>query len=165
MPRVRPATLQARSWLTRKLSASACSCSAATAVSESGRIALGSVVSEALRNVRTPVLVLKAASELFVNGLVCVGVDFSPSSEAALVAAAALAQRVDAAIAIVHVLPFGEHHSAGHERLRHEAFDRLEALRCRLVPSAVPSQSFAEMVPMGDPAATIVAGPSSSGRG
>lgn len=122
-----------------------------------GRMALGSVVSEVLRTVRAPVLVITAASELFVNGLVCVGVDFSPSSEAALVAAAALAQGADATVAVVHVLPFGDHHSAGHEVLRQEAFDRLEALRRRLVPSAVPSQSFAEMVRMSDPAATIVA--------
>ena len=122
-----------------------------------GRMAMGSVAAAVLRTVRTPVLVIKAAAEPFVNGLVCVGVDFSPSSEAALAAAAALAQSADASIAVVHVLPFGEHHSAGHEVLRQEAFDRLEAFRQRLVASADPSQSFVEMVRMSDPASTIVA--------
>jgi nucleotide-binding universal stress UspA family protein len=122
-----------------------------------GRLALGSVVSRVLGAARTPVLVVRAACDPFTNGVVVVGMDFSAASEAALQAGATLAGAAGATVDALHVLPFGDHASAGHAVLQREALDRLDACRRRLVPAAVASRSSAEMVRMSDPAATIAA--------
>lgn len=122
-----------------------------------GRLALGSVAAAVLGGTRTPVLIVRSAADLFVNGRILAAVDFSDASRHALAAAAALAGPAHATVEAFYALPFGDHQSPGHAVLTQEAVVRLDGLREDVVPRTVASRSHAEMVGMGHPAAAIAA--------
>lgn len=122
-----------------------------------GRLALGSVAASVLREARTPVLIVRSASELFLNGLILAAVDFSEASVHALTVAGVLAGPAHATVEAFHALPFGDHHSPGHAVLARDAMARLDTLRRDAVPYDVASRSRAEMVSMGHPASAIAA--------
>ena len=119
-----------------------------------GRWVLGSVVAEVLREAVIPVLIVRDPTGALDRGTFIVAVDFSDASEAALRYAGQLAADCGASLCLVHALPIGEHHSAGHAIMRETATKALEDVLQRDVPSTVRSRVHVEMG-MGAAATTI----------